>query len=116
MPSLLLPVTKSNLYHRERVRIVLLFFFELVQVVIRATRRDRILTTYSRPRVVDTAAARLGVEELAGFTKQVIALAAQHPFLVVHLRVTRGRDFFRHAEVSREPANVPRRHLYAFIH
>src|SRR6476659_1055906 len=73
---LLLTVPESNLHHGNGVRIVLLFTFERQQVVVRTPFCDRKLTADRGPRVIDPAAPRFGIDELASLTKQVIALPA----------------------------------------
>src|ERR1700754_218942 len=113
---LLLFFTKSDLHDRQGVGIVLLFLLEFVKVVIGAACGGRIFTTHRWTRVIDPAATCLEIEELARFAQQRIALTAQHSFLLPQLRVTHSRDFFRHAEVFRQAANIARCDLHAFVH
>ena len=115
IPSLLLPIAKCDLHHRNGVGIVLLFALKTKQVVIRAALRKGKLTTNCRSRIVDRAAAGFRMEELTRLAKKHILLPPQHPFLLENFRVARGRNLFGDAEVSREPANVARRDLHAFV-
>jgi hypothetical protein len=112
---LLLSVTKSDLDDGEGVGIVLLFALEPEQVVIRAPRRNGKFAANRGACVIDAAAARFGIDELARLAKQRILLAPQHSLFLINLRVTRSSHFFRHAEVTRKPPNVARRHLHALV-
>jgi len=71
--------------------------------------------TNSRARMIDGATSRLRVNELARFLEERVLLTAQHAFLLVHLRITSGCNFYSYAEVLCQSAYVTRRHLDAVI-
>ena len=67
--------------------------------------------------MIDRAATRFGIDELASLVQTDASRFRRKTLsFVVHLRVTRCRDFFGNTEVLRQTANVTRRNLNTFVH
>ena len=114
--ALLLPISKCNLHQGQRIRIILLLLFELVQVPVRATFGEGKLSAHGGPSMVNATAARFGIDELASLSKQRILLTSQHSFLLINLRVTVCRDFYSDAEVFGEPTNITWLYLNSLVY
>ena len=65
--------------------------------------------------MIDRAASCFRVNELACLFEERVLLAAQHAFLLVHLCITFGRNFYGDAEVLCQSAYIARCHLDAII-
>src|SRR5258708_4166483 len=69
----------------------------------------------ARPPVIDRAAARFGIEELACHAEYRILLASQNSFILVHLCMTLGRHLFANAKVFCQPFQVAFINLHAIV-
>src|SRR5438045_9004433 len=67
--------------HRDEFLVALLLALELEELVVAATRAQRVFPTGAGPRLVDRALARLLVEHHAGRVEDAVLLVAQHPDL-----------------------------------
>jgi hypothetical protein len=116
LPNLFAPVgvaddpssglAKGYLYQWQNIWIALLTTLELQEVIIVAARPVGIFTTDLRPAVIDCAAARGRIKELARFTEEMIALAPQDSLSAMHLRIALLGHFYGDSEKSRQPIEI----------
>src|SRR5688500_8289701 len=66
--------------------------------------------------MIDSAASRLRINELASLSKHRVVLTSQHTLFPVHLCVACSRNFFSNAEVLCQSSNVAWLHLNTLVH